>query len=58
MLDYEVKAYTVYYELDGAVVSFSRCFYTEETAVAFIRENKDNWTDYRLEQTRVAVGEI
>lgn len=55
MLDYEIQGYLVYFCINGAVCEFNRGFGTEEEAINFIKENRHKWTEYRIEQTRVAI---
>jgi hypothetical protein len=53
MLDYEVYYYEVqWYEDD----SFSNLhFETEESAVDFIKKNRDEWTEYKLLRIQTAI---
>lgn len=54
MLDYEILGYQVQFWVKGAACFFERTFDTEEAAVLFVRERRDNWADYRLLKTEVA----
>ena len=58
MLDYEIICYKVEFLRKGAVVNFDRTFYTEESAVDFIKTNRAKWEEYRLLKIEVAVSDF
>ena len=55
MLDYEILGYQVQFWVKGAACFFERTFSTEEAAARFVREHRDNWSDYRLLKTEAAL---
>jgi hypothetical protein len=55
MLDYEILGYRVQFWVKGAACFFERAFCTEEDAALFVREHRDNWSDYRLLKTMAAI---
>lgn len=55
MLDYEITCYTVEYHRIGAVCPFDHVFGTEEAAIQFIKDNREDWDDYRLTKTATAI---
>lgn len=55
MLDYEILGYQVQFWVKGAACFFERAFSTEEAAALFVREHRDNWSDYRLLKTEAAI---
>ena len=62
MLDYEIKCYDVSYVKEFTdhfghkiLKRYHKILYTEEDAVAFVKENRALWKEYRIEQRRCAV---
>ena len=56
-MDYEIYYYRVEYKklYFGRIRRGSTSFHTEEEALNWIIEYKENWIDYRLIQLRVAI---
>lgn len=57
MLDYEILVYKVEYHEIGAVSGcwFNCEFNTEENAINFIKENRIEWSGYRLIKMQTAI---
>ena len=55
MLDYEILYYKVEYQEKGAVCWFDHLADTEESAINFIKANRNGWNGYRLLKAQAAV---
>lgn len=55
MLDYEGIYYTVDYREDGCVLYKTEKFNTEEECIAFIKNNRNKWKEYRLVKHTYAI---
>ena len=55
MLDYEICYYKIDYLLKNPISWYTEIVYTEEEAVNFIKENRDNWAEYELFKIQSAV---
>lgn len=55
MLDYEIINYKVEYHRTGSCSSSSTSFGTEEEAIAFIKEERKKWDEYKLIKLESAI---
>ena len=54
MLDYEILSYRVEYITKNGY-SYQSIYHTEEKAIEFIKEHRENWKRYRLIMLQTAV---
>ncbi len=55
MLDYEILNYKIQFIPKDENMSFEHMTDTEESAIAFIKENRHNWKHYRLLKCQMAI---
>lgn len=53
---YEVLEYIVEYYEANSILRSRISFFTEETAITFIKENRHKWDMFRLVKKEIAVG--
>lgn len=54
MLDYEILSYKVTYSLKNGCVQ-EHGFSTEDAAIAFVTDNRNSWSAYKLIKLSVAI---